>query len=726
MAPAEDAPREDAGHPLPRWRFWAASLLIALFALLGLLRALQEPSLGWRFVATARGIEALPLVRGQPVLQGVQALSAPPAQRVVLTPDLLIESAGILNHYAQQAHFFAEHALLWRVLAQPVVTIEHAGGHTLAHPEPRDLTELGVRFWFPWGVGLLSMSVGLAVWVFRPGDVSARWYMLASLGYGFGMLCTAGWGSRLLTQSPQGWPALHVASHAGTFLLIGGLCMLLWGHPNRLGLRAFPWLLGGLCAASLLADASQALPTIALAFRLPAVLICLALAMLYTLQWRASRGDPVKRAQLKWLGLLLFAALSTVFVAYTFGAMGYVVRLPQNFGLGTVGLVFVGLVPLVTRIGLFRLDRWWALAWLWFLGGLLVVGLDMALLALLPLSNEMALALALAAGGWAYFPLRQALWRRLSRGALPETQDVLADVVALVTQAGGDAVRLNARWIALWDRLFEPQHVHPCECGPSVQVVAHGQALQIPGGSGLQGLELRLAARGARLFNTGDLQRAREIVRLVRHGLAAQESYQRGVREERLRIASDLHDDLGAKLLTIAQAAGPAGDRVAVLARQALDEMRLSVRGLAGEAALAADVLADWRAETMTRLGAAGFEAQWLADEPAAGLVLPARIHVQLTRILREAVSNAIRHSGGTACHVGIALQGQALQLTVEDNGRGMPHGGQGSGGHGLPGMERRVRQLGGSHRVEPAPAGGVRLLVTVPLAMQSANIDLP
>jgi len=82
-------------------------------------------------------------------------------------------------------------------------------------------------------------------------------------------------------------------------------------------------------------------------------------------------------------------------------------------------------------------------------------------------------------------------------------------------------------------------------------------------------------------FKTGDLQRAREIVRLVRHGLAAQESYQRGVREERLRIASDLHDDLGAKLLTIAQAAGPAGDRVAVLARQAahqLHELRRASR----------------------------------------------------------------------------------------------------------------------------------------------------
>ena len=69
---------------------------------------------------------------------------------------------------------------------------------------------------------------------------------------------------------------------------------------------------------------------------------------------------------------------------------------------------------------------------------------------------------------------------------------------------------------------------------------------------------------------------------------------------ERKRIASDLHDDLGAKLLTIVHSADPA--RVPQLAREALEEMRLSVRGLAGRPVRLDDALADWRAETMVRL----------------------------------------------------------------------------------------------------------------------------
>ncbi len=117
--------------------------------------------------------------------------------------------------------------------------------------------------------------------------------------------------------------------------------------------------------------------------------------------------------------------------------------------------------------------------------------------------------------------------------------------------------------------------------------------------------------------------------------------------QERHRIAADLHDDLGAKLLSIihtdsaaAQKAG--GLSAATMARQALDEMRLSVRGLTAQVAPAWQVLADWRAEAMERLHTAGLQADWYADEPLEQVNLGARIQVQLTRILRESISNVL------------------------------------------------------------------------------------
>ncbi len=71
--------------------------------------------------------------------------------------------------------------------------------------------------------------------------------------------------------------------------------------------------------------------------------------------------------------------------------------------------------------------------------------------------------------------------------------------------------------------------------------------------------------------------------------------------KERKRIAGDLHDDLGAKLLTIVHTSE--SERISTLAREALEEMRLSVRGLTGKAVRLADALADWRAEIVSRLG---------------------------------------------------------------------------------------------------------------------------
>lgn len=195
---------------------------------------------------------------------------------------------------------------------------------------------------------------------------------------------------------------------------------------------------------------------------------------------------------------------------------------------------------------------------------------------------------------------------------------------------------------------------------------------------------------------------------------------------ERRRIASDLHDDLGAQLLTIAQASQRGGEpeRIAGMARQAMEEMRLSVRGLTGDAARAVNVLADWRAEIVTRLSEAGMRAQWEAQEPPGDLILPARTHVQLTRVLREAVSNAIRHSGGSRCSVRIAFEPGRVHMQIEDDGQGLDTAVKRPGGHGLglPNIERRIRNLGGEHSFERPAHGGTRLALHVPLPAQPAN----
>jgi two-component system, NarL family, sensor histidine kinase UhpB len=196
--------------------------------------------------------------------------------------------------------------------------------------------------------------------------------------------------------------------------------------------------------------------------------------------------------------------------------------------------------------------------------------------------------------------------------------------------------------------------------------------------------------------------------------------------QERQRIAADLHDDLGAKLLTMAQTSTrDTGERTAQMARQALDEMRLSVRGMTAEPSLAHEVLADWRAETMQRLDSAGIEATWTSDEPSADLVLPARLQVQLTRVLREAVSNVIRHSQAKRCELELQFVDNAVELRIADDGRGLAHVQADNPGHGLMNIERRARKLGGSHSFGQSRWGGALVCVQVPISGDSQPIPL-
>lgn len=743
-----------------RWRGWVAIALIIVFALLGLSRSMLEPSTGWRFKVDASGEVAAESTSGDGTrLSGIRALRGA-GKTVALTPMLLVEASGLLHLYAEQDQFHAKHKDIWAILQAPSIDIELTDGigkrTVTATVRPKTLGELGFYFWLPWLLALLSMSVGLAVWVYRPGDRAAHLYAVASVIYAYTMILTGWTSSRLLTQPAWGWAELHQLAHAIGYFMISALCLLLARHPTPLKLPYFSWLLAGWAAIWMTVELARFTPTIAIGYRLPTVLLSLLLVLLLLWQWTRARRDPVKLAQIKWLGLIYIGSFSLVFIGFGSGVFGYNFKLPMVVGFGWQALLFLGFVPLVTQIGLFQLERWWATAWLWFLGGLMVVLLDVLLLAALPVSQSNALLFALAVGGWLYFPLRQAIWQRLGRGKLPQTQDILPDIVALIAARPRPGHSLNPAWLSLWERVFQPLRMRQepatelaatakvpvsAPVRVRVQVRAQGQEMWLSGAGYFSDLLLTLPERGRRLFRPHDQTRAEEILRLVEAGMASHQAFEQGARQERQRIASDLHDDLGATLLSIAQTSesgmegvkkrgkeggkegrnsadhesGQSHRKVASLARHAMDDLRLSVRGLTGSSSPLEDTLADWRAESVSRLVAAGIEPHWLGHSVASEVALSAPLAAQITRILREAVSNVIKHSDASACHITVREDRGVLQLEIADNGVGRGHSpgvttsdrSTGGGGMGLPGMERRARKLGGTFVMTSAAREG-------------------
>jgi two-component system, NarL family, sensor histidine kinase UhpB len=268
-------------------------------------------------------------------------------------------------------------------------------------------------------------------------------------------------------------------------------------------------------------------------------------------------------------------------------------------------------------------------------------------------------------------------------------------------------VELGAQQLALDPRLADLAHaVLP------LMFVIQSLVLVLEFGHALQDAELNRAELEQRIRDA-TVQIERNFTQLSE--LRVEQVTER----ERKRIAADLHDDLGAKLLTIVHTSD--NERISTLAREALEEMRLSVRGLTGKPVRLLDALGDWRAEVVSRLAQAGVEGDWSSPTDDVPQMLSARAYVQTTRILREAVSNIIKHSGASQCSLKCSIGNGDFLLIIQDNGNGIPMelDGRLDRGHGMSSMKHRAKQMQGQCLVESAPGYGTVIRLTLPLEQQ-------
>jgi signal transduction histidine kinase len=197
--------------------------------------------------------------------------------------------------------------------------------------------------------------------------------------------------------------------------------------------------------------------------------------------------------------------------------------------------------------------------------------------------------------------------------------------------------------------------------------------------------------------------------------------------EERLAIARDVHDVVAHSISVINVQASTAlhlMDRQPEQARTALTAIREVSGQTLGELRTVLDALRDGRAplapapgvaqleELAARAQAAGFSVSVSSEGPVRPL--PAGVDAAAYRITQEALTNAVRHSGGSLARVVIRYEPDFVEISVVDDGAG---GGQGAGGsgNGLAGMSERSTALGGSFQAGPRPDGGFGVTARLP-----------
>ena len=688
----------------PQRRVWVALLGLACLGLALLVRQLAAaPWIDAQWRADASGavvLEASPL----PALaalggQTLVAIEAGPGDRLLPDAALLHRLPRWQVDGASRQTQASQHQALAAQLTKGQVTLSFGDGSAVTlEPEARGAAGLGPAFWAGSALSLALLGLGLSVVLVRPQARNLLYLMMAT--------CLAGQWMFLALASLPGlgtpWPADRMA-------LLGPLALdaltaaaavhALVLHPRRQPgahlIAAAAWLL--------------ALAWVCLVWLAPppglwwwAQVVALSSAAAgWWLAGRLRHIEPNPFAALiqRLTGLVGVGMLAVTALVATASVW------PDTAGpAATLGAWAWSLVPsALLLLAPFASRSRQVLRGTALLAGsaAMAAAAHLLFVAWLSLGRVSAWVLAIALGAAVYRLARRWTLKHATDPHLLDAERTFEQTYRAARDLQSQPGRYRQLLGQLLRDLFEPREVLPAQRDlTQARVVGGGAALEVPlrGGSrhvpGQPGptLVLRYAGGGQRLFTDDDAQLADRVVERLRRAVAYDRAVERGRSEERQRIAQDLHDDIGARLLTLMyQAQTPAMEEYI---RLTLKDLKTLTRGLAAGEHRLSHAAGEWKADLSQRLAAAQVQLVWSfshdRDVPLSMVQWSA-----LTRVLRELVSNALQHARATRVDIQITLDGPMLLLRVTDDGRGRAPE-TWAHGLGLGGVRKRVKLIGG------------------------------
>lgn len=710
-----------------RWLSWRLRALITL-ALAGcvglflLTRVLSaEPRLDANWRATSEGQLEL-VASGDPAL-------APHAGRVllgvigddsriaVLDALVLQRSARWLPDDSERARHAELHAQLHAAFAASRVKLYFAdGGVAELTLQPRGSGHLGLFYWLLAALVLVLYLVALVVIVVRPSAKNALYLLMALCQCGNLLFMAAG--STFDLALPAGYAALELQARTAFDLItaaaiVHAVCL----HPRRLpsagAFAAADWLLAGMLLAAIVGGA---LPQAWWWTQIGGALFgCVAIGLL---SW-SYRIEPhpfavlLRRFGIVAVGtwILLTAAIATV---------GDAAGGQQS--IASVGsMIWVVFIASLLLLFPFLARSQQVLREFSLLAGISTVAtsLDLLFVAAFSFGQFTSIALSLFLSLGLYAGVRQWLLNHLRGTGMMTMERLFERLYRMAREVEVHPERAGPALQGLLRELFEPlQAVVALRATARARTSGDGSTLLVPvpdmsrvTGRADETVVLRFSQHGRRLFTEEDARLADRIVEQLKRAVVFDQAVERGRSEERSRIAQDLHDDIGARLLTLMyQAQSPEQEDYI---RHTLQDLKTLTRGLAAANHQLSHACGEWKADVQQRLQIAQVALEWQThlDRDADLSVVQ---WSALTRVLRELVSNAIAHAHATQVSIRLELKDDRLELSVRDDGRGRNPQAW-AHGLGLGGVRKRIKQLGGEVEWLEAPPSGIECRVRFP-----------
>lgn len=709
--------RARSRSPSARWIGWrlralvVAALLgcVAMFALLRTLTA-------WPVLDAGLGLGD----RSALVLEGggapmvVEGLIDGSGRVHRLDALLLHRSPRWLPGEADRADHARQHDAFGAALAAGTVRLTDGHGQVReVAVRPRGAGALGWTFWLVATLALLLYLVTMVVLLARP-EIRNALYALMALAQTGNLLFLA-----LLSTPAQGWPPglMHWEAVSRTgFDLVTAAALV---HVTNLHPRALPngplrAVLAWLVVAAFVGLVAAGAPGGGWWWTQGLALAGAAVAVVQLAWMQRAQPHPFAH-QLLRLCTAMIATL--VLLTVTVAALDPRAHGQAAFTASTVWVVVLAamllMLPFLARTQ--QLMREFSL-----LAGVSTVAtaLDLLFVAVFSLGNFASLTLALFIALAIYAGARQWLLsqfvsrQRLTTERMFERAYRMAREVQL---RPGEAIE---QWTALLRDLFEPLDARSVERQTRrSRVISDGASLVVPmpplgAVTGApSAVVLGFADRGRRLFTEDDARLADRVVDLITRAVAFDQAVERARSEERARIAQDLHDDIGARLLTLMYKAST--PEMEDYVRHTLKDLKTLTRGLAAPNHPLSHAVAEWKADIAQRLAAADCELAWSFTYDR-DFELTVVQWSALTRVLRELVSNALAHAQATRVEIDASVQRGNLLLAVIDNGLGRRPD-TWAHGLGLGGVRKRVKLLGGDVAWSEHGERGIVCRVRVP-----------
>ncbi len=623
------------------------------------------------------------------------------ANSVPLDP-VILEAPNNLPTYELFNRSVAVQNDIWRVLQNEEVRFQTDTNEWLTvHPQPEwPPRAISRPYWSYSILSSIGVLFGLLVWTRNPKALSSAFMLLVVCLIFLTLNVT------ILLDRELAHPALYMRTvsaleNFGTNLIFSAYMGLFLIYPKRLARPKVALAIPIIAMLIPLNSTIQWLEIPVHAYMFHFLFTATIMLMIFYLQWRASRKSPVDRSLLK---------LTFLWMAIPFSLSFFLFMVPESLGLNPVldldsarlGVcgAGIGLALGILVHGLIDVDRWLVYTFLWLGGGALVILLDLSFASLLHIEPVSTLTAALIIAGLAYFPLRQLLLTKFLPDQGIPLQKLLPEFATLMRGAAAPA-DFEQRWTQILKTRFQPAATRtgtkPASGG--VLLSESRLALLVPTLDGRRQLILSGKNDGAQLFNKRDVEFVNSLLLLTRTLLHASNTRRHAKIQERSRIMADLQATLGKKIRSLVVDAP--GDDERVCAQNALSTLNDTVHFSAQKDPIAFSELIDtWRREFMERLKGARVQPRWESQLTEGVNQLSPMKSMILTNILRESITNALKHANPRTIIVRIAATPRKLIVTVSNDGD-ITDPENWNPCFGLSGMRSRIQSVGGEVQVK-------------------------